>query len=316
MSGPARTHHWPSLMVDEWTATRDTLHMWTQIVGKIRMVHLPLINHWWQATLYVSPRGLTTGAIPCRDAVFDMEFDFVGHVLAIRHSAGSQKAVPLAAKPVAEFYAETLSALDGLGIESHIVAVPNEVEPAIPFAEDYQHAEYDPDAAHKFWKQLVAAHRVMTNFRAAFVGKASPVHFFWGALDLACTRFSGRPAPVHPGGAPNCPNWVMVEGYSRELSSCGFWPGGGKEGAFYSYAYPEPEGFSAYRVEPETAYFSDELNEFVLPYEDVRTADDPDRAVARFLQTTYEAAAELGGWDRGALEDDPSRLASVETPGS
>jgi hypothetical protein len=229
-------------------------------------------------------------------------------VLAIRHSDGGQKAVPLAAKPVAEFYAETLSALDSLGIESHIVGTPNEVEPAIPFAEDYQHAEYDPDAARAFWQQLVQAHRVMTNFRAAFAGKASPVQFFWGALDLACTRFSGRPAPLHPGGAPNCPDWVMAEGYSRELSSCGFWPGGGKEGAFYSYAYPEPDGFSARRVEPDAAYFSDELGEFLLPYEAVRTADDPDRAVARFLQTTYEAAAELGGWDRGALEDDPNRL--------
>jgi Family of unknown function (DUF5996) len=303
MNGPVRTYGWPSLVVDEWTATRDTLHMWTQIVGKIRMVHMPLINHWWQVTLYVSPRGLTTGAIPYHDAVFDVEFDFVSHVLAIRHSDGGQKAVRLAPKPVAEFYGETLSALDGLGIESHIIGKPNEVEPAIPFAEDYQHAEYDPDAARAFWQQLV-----MTNFRAAFVGKASPVQFFWGALDLATTRFSGRPAPLHPGGAPNCPDFVMAEGYSRELSSCGFWPGGGKEGAFYSYAYPAPEGFSSHRVEPDAAYFSQELQEFLLPYESVRTADDPDRAVARFLQTTYEAAAELGGWDRAALEDDPNRL--------
>jgi hypothetical protein len=274
-NGPARTYDWPSLMVDEWAATRDSLHMWTQIVGKIRMVHMPLLNHWWQVTLYVSPRGLTTGPVPYRDAVFDMEFDFANHMLVIRHSGGGQKAVPLAAKPVAEFYAETLSALDSLGIESRISGKPNEVEPAIPFAEDYQHTEYDPDAARAFWQQLVQAHRVMTNFRAAFVGKASPVQFFWGALDLACTRFSGRAAPLHPGGAPNCPDWVMAEGYSRELSSCGFWPGGG---------------------------------EFVLPYEAVRTADDPDRAVARFLQTTYEAAAELGGWDRTVLEDDPDRL--------
>jgi Family of unknown function (DUF5996) len=313
MNGPGHTYDWPSLMVDEWTATRDTLHMWTQIVGKIRMVHMPLINHWWQVTLYVSPRGLTTGAVPNRDAVFDMEFDFVSHMLLIRHSHRGQKAVPLAAKPVAEFYGETLSALDSLGIESHIVGKPNEVEPAIPFAEDYQHAAYDPDAARAFWQQLVQAHRIMTNFRAAFVGKASPVQFFWGALDLACTRFSGRRAPLHPGGAPNCPDWVMAEGYSRELSSCGFWPGGGREGAFYSYAYPEPDGFSAHRVEPDGAYFSDDLKEFLLPYEAVRTADDPDRVVARFLQTTYEAAAELGGWDRNALEDDPNRLSPLST---
>jgi hypothetical protein len=192
------------------------------------------------------------------------------------------------------------------------VGKPNEVDPAIPFAEDYQHAEYDPDAARSFWQQLVQAHRVMTNFRAKFVGKSSPVQFFWGAMDLACTRFSGRPAPMHPGGAPNCPDcldWVMVEGYSRELSSCGFWPGGGKEGAFYAYAYPEPDGFSAHRVEPSTAYFSDEHGEFLLPYEAVRIADDPDLGVARFLQSTYEAAADLGGWDRSALECDPDRLA-------
>ncbi|MCW2659971.1 MAG: hypothetical protein JWP83_1123 [Mycobacterium sp.] len=313
MNRPIEIHDWPSLTVDEWTATRDTLHMWTQIVGKIRMVHMPLFNHWWQVTLYVSPRGLTTGAIPYRNAVFDMEFDFVGDVLEIRHSDGGRRAVPLTAKPVAEFYQETLAALDSLGIDSDIIGKPNEVEPAIPFGQDYQHADYDPDAARAFWQQLVQAHRVMTRFRAAFVGKASPVQFFWGALDLACTRFSGRVAPLHPGGPPNCPDWVMIEGYSRELSSCGFWPGGGKEGAFYSYAYPQPQGFSAHRVEPDTTYFSDEQGEFLLPYEAVRTADDPDRAVARFLQTTYEAAAELGDWDRSALEDDPNRLLPFRT---
>jgi Family of unknown function (DUF5996) len=310
MDVPVRSDRWPSLLVDEWTATRDTLHMWTQIVGKIRMAHMPLINHWWQVPLYVSPRGLTTGAIPYRDAVFDIEFDFVTQDLAIRHSDGSRRSVPLAAKPVAEFYGEALSALDSLGIESHIVARPNEVDPAIPFAEDYDHAAYDPDAARTFWQQLVQAQRVIGNFRAAFVGKVSPVHFFWGALDLACTRFSGRPAPAYSGSVPNCPDWVMVEGYSRELSSCGFWPGGAREGAFYSYAYPEPDGFAAYPIEPDAAYFSEQLKEFLLPYEAVRTADDPDHAVARFLQTTYEAAAQLGGWDRAALEDDPDRLSS------
>jgi Family of unknown function (DUF5996) len=302
------SERWPSLRVDDWTATRETLHMWTRIVGKIRVQHMPLINHWWQATLYVTPRGLSTGAIPYRNAVFGVEFDFVHHVLAIRHSEGDQRIVPLAAKPVAQFYGETLSALDSLGIESHIVARPNEVEPAIPFAEDVQHTAYDGDAARMFWRQLVQAHRVMGEFRASFVGKVSPVHFFWGSFDLACTRFSGRPAPEHPGGAPNCPDWVMAEGYSRELSSCGFWPGGGKEGAFYSYAYPAPDGFAGYPVEPEAAFYSDEYKQFLLPYEAVRTADDPDHVLGRFLQTTYEAAAELGGWDRTALEDDPHRL--------
>jgi Family of unknown function (DUF5996) len=288
--------------------------MWTQIVGKIRMQHMSLINHWWQATLYVTPRGLSTGAIPYRNAVFGVEFDFVHHVLAIRHSEGDQRIVPLAAKPVAQFYGETLSALDSLGIESHIVARPNEVEPAIPFAEDDQHAAYDGDAVRTFWRQLVQAHRVIGNFRASFVGKVSPVHFFWGSFDLACTRFSGRPAPQHPGGSPNCPDWVMAEGYSRELSSCGFWPGGGTEGAFYSYAYPAPDGFADYPVEPQAAFYSDEYEQFLLPYEAVRTADDPDHVLGRFLQTTYEAAAELGGWDRTALEDDPHRLPPHREP--
>ena len=282
MEAPISAHGWPSLRVDDWSPTRDTLHMWTQIVGKVRLTHMPLINHWWQVTLYVSPRGLTTGAIPYGTTVFDMEFDFVANVLAIRHSDGSKRSVPLDSKPVAEFYGETLSALDSLGIASRIVAHPNEVDPAIPFAEDYEHAEYDADAARLFWQQLVQAHRVILNFRASFAGKVSPVHFFWGALDLACTRFSGRPARPHAGGAPNCPDWVMVEGYSHELSSCGFWPGGGEEGAFYSYAYPEPQGFAEYRVEPDAAYYSDEYKQFLLPYEAVRTADNPTRRSRAF----------------------------------
>ena len=308
MEAPISAHGWPSLRVDDWSPTRDTLHMWTQIVGKVRLTHMPLINHWWQVTLYVSPRGLTTGAIPYGTTVFDMEFDFVANVLAIRHSDGSKRSVPLDSKPVAEFYGETLSALDSLGIASRIVAHPNEVDPAIPFAEDYEHAEYDADAARLFWQQLVQAHRVILNFRASFAGKVSPVHFFWGALDLACTRFSGRPARPHAGGAPNCPDWVMVEGYSHELSSCGFWPGGGEEGAFYSYAYPEPQGFAEYRVEPDAAYYSDEYKQFLLPYEAVRTAENPDQTLSSFLHSTYAAAADAGGWDRDALEVDPHRL--------
>jgi len=315
MEASVRTNGWPSLHVDDWTPTRDTLHMWTQIVGKVRLAHMPLINHWWQVTLYVSPRGLTTGAIPYGTAVFDMEFDFVADVLAIRLSDGSERSVPLASRPVAEFYGETLSALDSLGIASQIVAHPNEVDPSIPFAEDFEHAEFDADAAHMFWQQLVQAHRVILDFRASFTGKVSPVHFFWGALDLACTRFSGRAAPSHAGGAPNCPDWVMVEGYSRELSSCGFWPGGGEEGAFYSYAYPEPQGFAEYRVEPDAAYYSDEYKQFLLPYEAVRTAGNPDQTLSRFLHSTYAAAAESGGWDREALEVDPHRLLSTDDSG-
>lgn len=308
MEASGKSYGWPALRVDDWTPTRDTLHMWTQIVGKVRLTHMLLINHWWQVTLYVSARGLTTGAIPYGTAVFDMEFDFVDHVLALRHSNGSERSVSLAPKSVAQFYDETTSALDSLGIGSQIVARPNEVDPAIPFAEDHQHADYDGDAARMFWQQLVQANRVIGEFRASFVGKVSPVHFFWGALDLACTRFSGRSAPPHAGGAPNCPDWVMVEGYSRELSSCGFWPGGGEEGAFYAYAYPEPEGFADYAVGPEAAFYSDEFRQFVLPYEAVRTAENPEQTLLEFLHSTYAAAADLGGWDRAALEDDPHRL--------
>lgn len=303
----ATNRAWPRLRVEDWTATRDTLHMWTQIVGKVRLAQSPLLNHWWQVTLYVSPRGLTTGAIPHGNRLFDMEFDFVDHELFIRASDGGLQRLRLQAEPVAEFYHQTVWALDQLGIRPRFQARPNEVDPAIPFDQDTEHASYDPDAARLFWGQLVQASRVMADFRSHFVGKVSPVHFFWGAMDLACTRFSGRPAPEHPGGAPNCGDWVMVEGYSHELSSCGFWPGGGDEGAFYAYAYPEPHGFSDYPVGPEAAYYSVENGQFLLPYEAVRSAEDPDRALLQFLHTSYEAAADLGGWDRAALEDDPRR---------
>ena len=203
--------------------------------------------------------------------------------------------------------AETLAALARLGIEAGISARPNEVDPAIPFTEDHQHASYDPQAAHLFWRQLVQAHRVINEFRAYFIGKVSPVHVFWGSFDMACTRFSGRPAPEHPGGAPNCGDWVMVEGYSHELSSCGFWPGGGEEGAFYAYAYPEPVGFAEYPVGPEAAFYSPQFRQFLLPYEAVRTSPHPDLALLEFLQSTYAAAADLAGWDRSQLEADPQR---------
>lgn len=298
---------WPSLRVEDWAATRDTLHMWTQIVGKVRLACAPFVNHWWQVTLYVSPRGLTTSAVPYGHRLFDLEFDFCEHQLRLRSSDGDARVVRLEAKPVAEFYHQALGALGELGIDVQIQAHPNEVDPAIPFAEDTQHASYDPEAARLFWGQLIQADRVMQGFRSHFVGKVSPVHLFWGAFDLACTRFSGRSAPRHPGGAPNCADWVMVEGYSRELSSCGFWPGGGEEGAFYAYAYPEPDGFADHSVGPEGAYYSRDGGLFLLPYEVVRTADDPDRTLLRFLHSTYEAAADLGGWNRAALEDDPAR---------
>jgi hypothetical protein len=298
---------WPSLRVDDWTPTRDTLHMWMQIVGKVRMALSPLVNHWWQVTLYVSARGLATGAIPVGTRVLDMEFDFVDHALVLRTSDGGVATVALEPKTVARFHGEVLEALIGLGVTVTISGTPNEVDPAVPFADDLVHASYDSDAAALFWRQLVQADRVMRDFRSHFIGKVSPVHFFWGSFDLACTRFSGRNAPPHPGGAPNCGDWVMVEGYSRELSSCGFWPGGGEEGAFYAYAYPEPEGFADAAVGPDGAHYSADFRQYLYPYERARTAPHPDAAVAEFLQSTYAAAADLAQWDRGALECDPRR---------
>ena len=291
------TNSWPALAVADWTESRDTFHLFTQIVGKIRLRCEPMVNHWWQVPLYVSARGLTTGSMPYDGDAFDMEFDLVDHTLRIRRSDGRSAEVALRAMPVAEFYAATKSALASIDIDVPIVARPNEVDPAIPFADDVTHASYDPDAVHAFWLQLVQAQRVLTDFRAGFGGKVSPVHFFWGAIDLAVTRFSGRPAPRHPGGVPNCPDHVMVEGYSHEISSAGFWPGGAAEGAFYSYAYPAPEGFADAPV-PAPAYFDHALGEFILPYEAVRTAADPDALVREFLEATYEAAAGLGRWDR------------------
>lgn len=310
MTAPRERAHgdaWPALRVEDWTPTRDTLHMWLQIVGKVRLAHAPLVNHWWQSTLYVSPRGLTTSSIPYGDGVFDLEVDVVEHRLVVRSSSGGTRTVALEAKPTAQFYAEVMTALDELGLSTVVRAVPNEVEPAIPFAQDHEHASYDPAAVHTFWRQLVQADRVLGRFRSHFVGKVSPVHFFWGAMDLACTRFSGRDAPLHPGGAPNCGDWVMAEGYSRELSSCGFWPGGGEEGAFYAYAYPEPTGFADHAIGPAGAHYSAANRQYLLPYEDVRRAADPDAALLEFLQGTYAAAADDGGWDRAALEDDPTR---------
>lgn len=298
---------WPSLRVDDWTPTRDTLHMWTQIIGKIRLAHSPMVNHWWQVTLYVTPWGLTTSAIPHGTESFDIEFDFIDHQLLIRCSTGAIRTVRLEPKSVAQFYSETMRAIDELGYPTRIQSRPNEVDPAIPFAENFDHASYDPAAAHLFWRQLLQSNRVFGEFRSRYIGKVSPVHFFWGAMDLACTRFSGRSAPRHPGGAPNVGDWVMVEGYSRELSSCGFFPGGGDEGAFYAYAYPEPDGFGGHPVRPPDAHYSKDLGEYLLPYEAVRRSADPDQTLLRFLQDTYEAAAIHADWDRAALEGETDR---------
>lgn len=304
---PGAQDGWPRLRIADWTQTRDTVHMWTQIVGKIRMAHAPMLNHWWQVTLYVTPRGLTTSKIPYVHGAFDVEFDFWNHRLNIRSSNGMAGQIILEAKSVAKFHAEVFETLGRLGIQTSIRAVPNEVDPAIPFAEDHQHASYDPSAVRLFWQQLIQVDRVLSVFRSHFRGKASPVHFFWGSMDLAYSRFSGRPAPTHPGGAPNCADWVMVEGYSHELSSCGFWPGVGDEGAFYAYAYPEPEGYAGYVTEAGGVVFNQGNGLYLLPYEDVRSAPDPDGKLLQFLQSTYEAAAETGHWDRAALEVDPDR---------
>ncbi|MDI9919253.1 DUF5996 family protein [Rhodococcus sp. IEGM 1379] len=310
MIASSTSEDWPALRVDDWADTRSTLHMWVQIIGKIRLACSPLVNHWWQVTLYVTPRGLTTSSIPYGGRVFDIEFDFCDHRLRIRDSSGASHGFSLEPQSVATFYARTMEALRALGISVDIQPTPNEVDPAVPFPDDHVHCAYDAQAVHLFWRQLVQADRVIAAFRAEFIGKVSPVHFFWGAMDLACTRFSGRTAPPHPGGAPNCGDWVMVEGYSHELSSCGFWPGGGDEGAFYSYCYPAPDGFKDFRVEPSEAFYSDDFGQFLLPYEAVRTSSDPDATLRAFLKTTYSAAAELGRWNRAALECDPNRWAS------
>jgi hypothetical protein len=307
--GAPTTTAWPSLRVEEWSETRDTLHMWTQVVGKVRLAKAPMVNHWWQVVLYVTPRGLTTSAIPDGPRTFEIQFDFVAHELRIDVDTGEHRRVALEPMPVASFYEQTMAALRGLGVEVTIDPRPVEVESTTPFDRDHEHAAYEPEQAERFWRQLVQADRVMQEFRSRFIGKVSPVHFFWGSFDLAVTRFSGRPAPRHPGGAPNVGAWVMVEGYSHELSSAGFWPGGFEEGSFYAYAYPEAEGFSDYEVHPSEAFYSDDAGQFLLPYEVVRTAPDPDATLLEFLQSTYAAAAETGGWDRAALEDDPRRRA-------
>ncbi|NQX25823.1 hypothetical protein HQQ81_00470 [Microbacteriaceae bacterium VKM Ac-2854] len=287
---------WPRLATAEWDDTRATFHLWTQIVGKVRMAYEPMLNHWWQVPLYVSARGLSTGAIPFGAEVFEIEFDLLAHRLEIRVSDGGAAGFALEPMTVAAFYRRVFAELASVGIEPRIYAVPNEVDPAIPFAQDEQHQSYDPHAVKQFWRQLIQADRVLGRFRAEFTGKCSPVHLFWGALDLAVTRFSGCLAPEHPGGVPNCPDRVMVEGYSHEISSAGFWPGGGAEGAFYSYAYPAPDGFAQAPV-PEGAFFSAEFGEFLLPYEVVAASDDPDALVAAFLQATYDAASTLAHWD-------------------
>lgn len=293
---------WPVLTLSEWADTRDTLHMWSQIVGKVRLALEPMLNHWWQVTLYVSGRGLTTSLMPVGDRGIEIEFDFVDHALSMRTTDGQVRELALEPRTVADFYDATMKALDDLGIDVAIWPHPVEVETAIPFPEDDQHRSYDPEAARRYWLALVEIDHVMKAFRGRFIGKSSPVHYFWGGPDLATTRFSGRPAPPHPGGVPNCPDWVQVLAYSHEVSSCGYWPNGGEEGIFYSYAYPPSAGFAERSVAPAAATYDADMGEFVLPYTAVRTADDPAGTLLSFLQTTYEAAADLADWDRKALE--------------
>jgi len=301
---------WPKLSLDQWQDTYETVHLWSQIVGKVRLSQMPWVNHSWHVPLYVAARGLTTSLIPYGTRAFEIDFDFIDHRLHIATSSGARCSFDLGPMSVAQFYKNLMRGLRELDIELRIWQIPVEIPgPVQPFSENETQASYDSEAVGRFWQVLLQAHRVFTEFRARFIGKVSPVHFFWGAFDLAVTRFSGQAAPKHPGGAPNCADWVMQEAYSHEVSSAGFWPGAGLgEAAFYAYAYPEPEGFSEFTVRPEAAYYHKDLGEFILPYEAVRTADEPDAVLLEFLQSTYAAAADLAGWDRKQLEriSDPS----------
>lgn len=293
---------WPEIPLAEWQDTRDTLQLWTQVVGKIRMTNTPLMNHWWNVTLYVTSRGLTTGLIPHPNGGFEIAFDFVDHRLDVTTTEGDAWSIPLEPMSVARFYGLVMDGLDQLDRSTEIWTMPVEIPGAIPFEDDEDHAAYDAEAVHRFWLALVEIDRVFEQFRARFVGKVSPVHLFWGGLDLAVTRFSGRPAPPHPGGAPHCGPQVMWEAYSHEVSSAGYWPGADGEGLFYSYAYPEPDGYRTSSVGPVGATYDAALGEFTLPYTAVRTAADPDAVLLEFLQTTYVAAADTAAWDRPALE--------------
>jgi hypothetical protein len=294
---------WPDLRYDDWKDTCATLQLWTQVVGKVRLKLAPMVNHWWQVALYVTASGLTTSAMPYQGRFVQIDFDFLAHRLILRSSDGRSEQFALQPCSVADFYAEVMKRLRALGADIHIWTMPSEIEGATPFERDREHAAYDGDAAQRFWRQLVQADRVMNAFRGRFLGKCSPVHFFWGSFDLAVTRFSGRTAPPLTSHSPNLGDWVMQEAYSHEVSSCGFWPGNGGFGqaAFYAYAYPEPAGFGEAPVPPPGAYNKD-VGQFILPYEAVRMADAPDDMLMQFLQSSYEACADNAKWDRRALE--------------
>jgi len=303
-SNAPRLETWPSLPLDAWSDTYATLHRWIQIVGKIRLAQSPWVNHSWHVTLYVTATGLTTSSIPYGARTFQIDFDFVDHKLVVRASDGRAGGFALEPQSVASFHARLMAELTRLELPVRIHPMPNELQDAMRFDQDEAHCAYDRVYASRYWRILVQADRVFSVFRARFVGKCSDVHLFWGALDLAVTRFSGRAAPQHPGGIPNLPDWVTREAYSHEVASCGFWPGGGSIAypAFYAYAYPAPSGFAAATVKPAEAFYSQEYGEFILPYDAVRQSPSPDKTLLEFLQTTYEAAADLGKWNREMLE--------------
>ena len=304
MSEPAPQEEWPPLPFDEWKDTLATLHRWTQMVGKTRLALAPMTNHWWQVTLYLTARGLTTSPMPVGQRTVEIEFDFLDHVLAARTSDGASRRMRLAPRSVADFHREYRTLLRSLDVEAKIWPVPVEMPEAVPFTDDVVHASYDAGAAHRCFRVLAQADRVLKEFRGGFLGKCSPVHFWWGGFDLSCTRFSGRRSPLHPAGLPNLADRVTREAYSHECISAGWWPGGGvlREPAFYAYAYAEPAGLSAAAIRPREAYYHRELREFILPYDALRTAARPDEMLLAFLQSTYDAAADLLGWDRAALE--------------
>lgn len=295
---------WPSLPYAAWKDTCTTLHLWTQIAGKVRLARTPWVNHSWHATYYLSARGFTTSPIPNGERTFEIHFDFIDHLARVSVADGSEAVVELRPRSVADFHAALLAELAGLGISVRIHGAPNEVEVAIPFAEDEVHGAYDAAYARRFWEVLAGATECLEEFRTGFLGKCSPVHFFWGGFDLAVTRFSGRPAPPHPGGIPHLPDAVTREAYSHEVSSAGFWPGNDRfpHAAFYAYAYPTPNGFAESVVRPGAARWEEDLGEFVLPYEELRAEGRVEEDLRAFLSSTYEAAANLAEWDRAGLE--------------
>lgn len=297
---------WPALPYADWGQTLETLHLWTQIVGKIRLRQMPWINHSWHVSLYVSPTGLTTGSIPYDQGLFQLDFDFLAHELHILNSFGERVSIALYPRSVASFYADVLDSLRQLAIDVTIYGVPNELPLVIPFADDHVHRSYDAEVVGRFWRAIVSVYSVFVRFRAGYIGKCSPVHFFWGSFDLAVTRFSGRRAPLHSSGMPNIPTRVMQEAYSHEVCSAGFWPGNEQfpQAAFYSYCYPSPAEYGRQQVEPSEAYFHQQMGEFLLPYEAVRESADPEQALLAFLQTTYDAAVSTARWNRAELDCD------------